>query len=888
MVDIEKNISPIKNAREKYDQLLPVALLCLLLVASIALIYTANAFYNRIETERAADTDNFSWSVNQLEVEMYAVSLAIEQQVINHLTPSARKDPLEDNDLNLWMDIFYSRVDAVSATITGRTQDPQLHALLPELQQKTEELYDLIAIFDGSDSEDVYTARVRASELQTLSRKLSLSALQSFLNELNATKTIEEQLFRKFFVITLSLLGGVFITALFVLILWARFSSQTKRMRLALDSESRVFMSVPVGIAITDEFGEIRFVNPSFSVMFGCDSETCLGKNIQSIFESTPGGFEGLVAGEKRSSLSESFPPNNTKITACRKDGSTFFAEISFTKNFDIDGNPIFVIMLHDVTLNLIAMDEIRAARDEAEKNAVTKSNFLATMSHEMRTPLHCAIAALDLIEQEKLDEDQLKLIEIAKLTSERAIEEVNTVLDVSRDENTEPRLSDFSPRKIVEGILCELQPLAGQGGNHIDMICDGPGADLSYRGNVRAFGRAIYNLVSNAVKFTDHGNIEVSLTFSEHGDNHNKLDVKVRDEGIGVAPEDEERIFQEFVMLETEELGRETSIGLGLPIARRSVASMGGTLDVESKVGVGSVFSFSILLQQSFDEELTKEPGKVVSTSFGQDLNFLVVDDKELNRELLSKMVSQLGHNHASAANGLEAVSSACHSAYDVILMDDSMPVMGGREAVRHIRAGGPSKHSLIIGVTAYSDEERLRDFDDAGADLVLIKPVKKQQLVEALEYLNIRNRNLSEIASHEDAFDQDAFDQKESVGAFDRLKDALGSPNAYRLLDETLVDIKKQSEYLLDDLSSLESIADRMHGVVGTTSFTGLDELSKLLRAAEESARAGKRSELRNHYDQISTCLNQELIAVKFLSQDVKNIIADNTMQVAGVETD
>lgn len=850
-----------------------VTLLFLLLASTCTLAYKANTFYNRINEVRLADTDNLSWSVNQLEVEVYALSLAIEQKIIKDLIPSFAPDPLNEYDLVLWMDIVYSRADAVSSIVYSRTENPDLLALLPELQQRKNHLASLVDSFDSNDAGHTYNIRKSMQELQDLSREISLLSLNVFLSELSAQKNNEKEIFQRFFFFSLLLLAVIIVTTFFILVLWAQFSRGTRHMRVALDNESRVFMSSPIGIAITEETGSIRLVNPAFVTMFGERSCNYNGKNINHLV-----AYEQNLVNEnsKITRLFESEVSHlldNTRITAVRTDGSTFCAEISVAKNRDIDNNTIYVFMLRDVTLNLIAEDEIRAARDEAQRNALEKANFLATMSHEMRTPLHCASAALDLVDIKTLDNEQRRLLDIAKLSSERAISEVNTVLDVSQSDGVERGLTDFSPRLVVEGIIQELQPLADQNNNNIHLNCLGEGSDLTYRGRLRAFSRVIYNLTSNAIKFTHQGNIEIALNFSNHDGLVHKLEVEIKDEGIGIAPKDRERIFEEFVSLESEEFSRTANIGLGLPIARRAVASMGGALSLESKSGVGSSFSFSILLERSCKECFARESKDSYINLDKQDFDILVVDDKELNRELLAKMVCQLGHNHAIASNGLEAVSSAYNRPYDVILIDDSMPVMGGREAVRHIRSGGPSRHSVIIGVTAYSDEERLSDFADAGADLVLIKPVKKKQLVEAFEYLKIRKMDSPDLTPSE----LNNF-KTEAVDAFDMLSDALGPSKAFRLLDDTLIDVKHQSEYLLDGLSSPDAIADRLHSVIGTTAFAGLEKLSGLLRSAEISARNGNRDDLKTHYDQISKRITEELIAVKVMLEDVKDAKPDD----------
>ena len=847
----------------------------LLAITCCGLVYKASSFYERIYFVRSSTTENFAWSINQLEVEMSAVSLAIDQKLIKSLVPSAVDDHLEENDLDLWMDIFFSRIDSVSNVIQKRADRGQFTNLISELKRRAVELDSLVKDFNTSNMTSIATLRLRTSELQALSRDISVRALSVFTSELEQRKKEEEKLFSQFFLITLVLLIIALVTTLCVLFLWSEFARRSERMLAALDNQFRVFMSTPTGIIITEISGKIRYVNPSFSTMFGGRIKDFPSRQIQEFLQDLPKNVVCTDTNSGVDMLSE-LDLVDVRYTALRLDGSTFCAEISRKKIYDTDGTPILAFMMRDITLSSIQEDEIRAARDEAEKNAVAKSNFLATMSHEMRTPLHCATAALDLIELEALDDEQKKLIEVAKLSNERAIAEVNMVLDVSQNELAKHDEVDFSPQKVVAGILRELAPLAKQRNNKTTLVCKGSGDGLMYRGNARAFARTIYNLTSNAIKFTDNGNIEISFKFSKSDTRYYKLDVKVTDDGVGIAPKNREKIFEEFVSLETEEYFTGSNLGLGLPIARRAVASLGGELCLRSEIGVGSIFSFSILLELSCSECFAAELNEIATAPphFNDDvLDVLVIDDKELNRELLAKMVAQLGHNYAIASNGLEAVSSACHSPYDVILIDDSMPVMGGREAVRHIRSGGPSKHSIIIGVTAYSDSERLSDFADAGADLVLIKPVKKEQLVEAFERLRVRKIGSSDLGP------SGRFDFKtEAVDAFDMLSDALGPSKAFRLLDDTLIDVKHQSEYLLDGLSSPDAIADRLHSVIGTTAFAGLEKLSGLLRSAEISARNGNRDDLKTHYDQISKRITEELIAVKVMLEDVKDAKPDD----------
>ena len=230
----------------------------LLGITCCGLAYKASSFYERIYFVRSSTTENFAWSINQLEVEMSAVSLAIEQKIVKSLAPSVADDHLEENDLDLWMDIFFSRIDSVSNLILKRADHDQFTNLILELKRRAVELDSLVKDLNTSNMTSIATLRLRASELQALSRDISINALSVFMSDLNQNKKEEEKLFSQFFLITIVLLMIALVTTLFVLFLWSEFGRRSERMLAALDNQFRVFMSTPTGIIITEISGKIR------------------------------------------------------------------------------------------------------------------------------------------------------------------------------------------------------------------------------------------------------------------------------------------------------------------------------------------------------------------------------------------------------------------------------------------------------------------------------------------------------------------------------------------------------------------------------------------------------------------------------------------------------
>ncbi|MDX1819797.1 MAG: response regulator [Paracoccaceae bacterium] len=231
---------------------------------------------------------------------------------------------------------------------------------------------------------------------------------------------------------------------------------------------------------------------------------------------------------------------------------------------------------------------------------------------------------------------------------------------------------------------------------------------------------------------------------------------------------------------------------------------------------------------------------GKAIASA-ATPLEVLVVDDNTINVTLMSKMIARLGHNPSQASNGLEAVAVASGKCYDIILMDVSMPVMDGREATGLIRAGGASAATIIIGVTAFSDEARLNDLTAAGMDAVVTKPINTAELSGVIARM-LASRPIPQAGA------APAADTPSDLHrAMAQLEEMLDRSSALRFLDQALADVDKTLPVLRDKTMTLEDVADRIHSTVGSTAVVGLTQLSRLLAEAENAARAGDRAALR-----------------------------------------
>jgi CheY-like chemotaxis protein/two-component sensor histidine kinase len=488
-------------------------------------------------------------------------------------------------------------------------------------------------------------------------------------------------------------------------------------------------------------------------------------------------------------------------------------------------------------------------------------------------------MASLDLLDGRALGPEDRALLQTARDCSDRALQQVNDVLEITRlGESTLGEVA-FLPKDLAEDILRELTPMAIAKGTKLDLVLKGEDADRLCVGLANAFSRALYNLAGNAVKFTDDGRVAITLTFSPDSAHALRLRVEVSDTGIGIAPEDQDRIFAEFETVDAVARGRNSGTGLGLPIVRLAVARMGGTLSLRSTPGEGSVFCFEIVLPIAPDmPEILKEQDEtamLTNQEIAQKdaLDVLVVDDNTVNVSLMSKMVQRIGHRAAQATDGLQAVAMASAKAYDIILMDVSMPVMDGREATGIIRTGGLSSKAVIIGVTAFSDEERLAELSAAGMDSVLTKPVNTAELAKAmaLEW----DKRFSDAAG--DAVDGQ--DTSSDFGqALTQLQDMLDRESALRFLGQALAEAGEASQRLLDKDIDLEEAANRIHSTVGSTAVVGFSQLSRLMAQAEDAARAGSDATLKGLYKPIREQLDQELAALAVAKEQPVDQAATN----------
>ena len=501
-----------------------------------------------------------------------------------------------------------------------------------------------------------------------------------------------------------------------------------------------------IGIIATNLDGRITIFNSGAERLLGWGSIEVVGSVTTELFHlkqeleaaraaraaegvAISGDFQVLVAGVRLGAH------DDREWTFARKNGTQFRGALLTTPIRSLDGSISgYLGILQDVSLRSALNAEMRRARELAEEASRMKSDFLANMSHEIRTPMNGIIGMTHLVLMTTMTSHQREYVKKIQLSGQHLLRIINDILDISKIEAGKLSIeqADFELETTLAGVVGVIGEKAGEKGLELilDIASDVP---VNVIGDSLRLGQVLINYANNAIKFTEHGEIDIVVRAREIGTDSVLLWFAVRDTGIGLSEEQKKRLFTAFSQADTSTTRQYGGTGLGLAISKQLATMMGGEVGVDSAPGVGSTFWFTARLGISHTPRRELLPEAEL-----RGRRVLVVDDNDNARQVMNQMLRSMSFAVDVVSSGREAVAAVeqadrDNAPYELVFMDWHMPAMNGVDACRRIKDLALAEPPHLMLVTAYGREEVFHQAEDAGIRDVLIKPLNASTLFEA-----------------------------------------------------------------------------------------------------------------------------------------------------------
>lgn len=487
------------------------------------------------------------------------------------------------------------------------------------------------------------------------------------------------------------------------------------------------------------------YVNRAFIEMFGYTSyENVLSLETEHFYVDPESRLRMLREVNERGFV------YNMEVQFKKRDGSIFWGLLSTIKNTNSDGEVFYDGAIRDITEIKIIEEQLINAKEQAEEAAKAKSLFLSTMSHEIRTPMNAVIGIANLLLQERHLEQQLENLRTLKFSAESLMYLLNDILDFSKIDagKIELESTEFNLAQLLVNIKQSSAVKAEEKGIKLDLLID-PQLPETITGDPVRIAQILNNLVSNAIKFTEDGVVQVQAKIIESNLNTTQIYFEVSDTGIGINEAKLPTIFEQFMQASSDTTRKYGGTGLGLAITKKLIELFESEIFVESEVGVGSRFFFTLRLQNSEQHRKLIEAEKRLSEF--EKLNgmrVLLVEDNKVNTFVAARFLSNWGISYDTAENGMEALELLKSNKYDLILMDLQMPEMDGYDCTVEIRKSGDKTPIFALTANAFSDIKS--KVLHSGMNDYITKPFDPDELYKKIKAVRPQN-----LPSHLSLFD-------------------------------------------------------------------------------------------------------------------------------------
>ncbi len=690
---------------------------------------------SRLQNELLASSkENIYWTASQAEVELLRFVGALRDYGTGSAAVS-RADVLERFDL-LW-----SRLNLFREGEVGRR--------LGEFEESVETVTRAFAMLRAEEAAvqalrrgDIVEGGRIADRLQSLHaplRDLSLRVMQAEERRYGSSHAKLQQRHGDLaWILVGVLLSGAVFVALLV---------RERRRNQRLHTHNKLLATAAdianTGIVLThlrDGEHVIDYCNPHFSDMLRRPDVEIRGCDLGALLEQEL----GVGVGELLDDCAARGQRRNDSEVMGRRDGERLWLRFDYVPVMSETGKiTSFFAEFEDVTTRKRAELTTIAAKEQAEAGSKAKSDFLAVMSHEIRTPMNGILGMVQLLEAGRLSAEQRDYLEIARSSGEHLLQLLNDVLDLSKLEAGHMDLegSDFDLRELVESVARLFEPKRLEKGLRLTAVIP-PAAVTQLHGDAARLRQVLFNLLGNAFKFTHHGEVGVEVETVALDGGRVRVLIRVSDTGIGIAPADQQLIFDPFSQAQQWLNGGHGGTGLGLTICRRLVTMMDGSIEVDSEPGVGSTFSIAVEFERARRSlRAPVKPGGPATWEYGEPRAFakgacvLVAEDSPTNQLVVKTLLQRLGCEVEVVEDGEQALAAAGRRGYDLILMDLRMPKLGGLEAAKAIRRlPGLALTPPIVAVTADTLRREKKACAEAGMNAYIAKPIRRAELERVL----------------------------------------------------------------------------------------------------------------------------------------------------------